>query len=188
MEASPTTKAETARWRTGLGRSGPVAAVLAVLVLLAACGGNGSGDGGGAAGGGEGGATSTTRAAGPGGPCTLVSADDVRSAVGAPVRQAGSTDTAAGRGCLFTVEGVNDQSVLLVATTSPATADAFESARTGGPVETLGGLGDRAYAVGDRVVVLRGSTLLVVVVTLDRPPSARSQAAKTLAARAVTRL
>ena len=188
MEGSPTSKAQTRRRAAGRGRPGPVAAAMALLVLLAACGGDDAG--GGATGGGTGaaGATSTTRAAGTGGPCALVSTEDVRSAVGAPVRQAGATDTSAGRGCLFTLEGANDQSVLLVSTTSPQSAEAFDSARTGGPVEPLGGLGDRAYAVGDRVVVLRGTTLLVVVVSLDRPPSARSQAAKTVAARAVTRL
>jgi hypothetical protein len=186
LEASSTYCEERPRRRRRQGRGAPVVVSLALALLLAACGGGSDQAGtGGRQGAGTG---PNTTSAVPGSPCALVSVEDVGAAVGARVRQGGSTDTAAGRGCLFNLEGAPDQTVLLVATSSPSSVSAFDSARTGGPVENLSGLGDRAYAVGGRVVVLRGTTLLVVVVALNRPPSALSQAAKAVAAKAVTRL
>lgn len=127
-------------------------------------------------------------AAGPGTPCRLVSEADVEAAVGADVRQSGSTDTSTGKGCSFALASASDQNVFVVATNPANSAAAFDAAKANAAVEPIAGLGDRAFVLGGRAVVQKGSTLLVVIVGLKQSPSSLAAAARKLAQSAAPRI
>jgi hypothetical protein len=171
----------------------PVVVLAVVLALVAtACGGREkAGGGGGTKGGGSAEGATTTIESGPAGqvpsgtpgpPCRLVTDADVGSAVGSSVRQAGSND----RSCVFALTSAADQIVLV--TTSPGSVSAFEAGKAGGPVENIPGLGDRAFVSGGKAMVLKGNTLLLVIVGLKQPNSTLSGIARKLAQAATARI
>ena len=176
------------------GRAGLAAALVAAVAassLLGACGGGGDKKANGTTGttSAEGSGTSAQGPPpGPGAPCRLLTEGDVSSAVGAQARQGGSTDSTQGKGCVFTFASSPEETVLVVAASSPESASAFESGKGGGPVQALTGLGDRAYVSGGKAFVLKGTTLLVVVVGLKKPSPVLAKAAEDLARTAVKKV
>ncbi|MGQ0743626.1 MAG: hypothetical protein ACT4OS_04685 [Acidimicrobiales bacterium] len=182
------------------------ALALTLALLATACGsGNGAagGDGGGSGSGeGEGAGTTVTTSEpigvpsgevppGSGG-CKLVSEAEVGSAVGSPVTNVGSGGRAEGQVCTFTVDGKTDppQTVLVVTATNDESASAFDAARkdAGTKAQTVSGLGDRAFTSGGQIVALKGRTVLLVVVGLDKPESALVDTAKKVAETVMDRL
>ncbi|MGH9190268.1 MAG: hypothetical protein ACRD0Q_09595 [Acidimicrobiales bacterium] len=170
-----------------------LAVAVGVAVLAGACGGGGSGGGSGKASsattvaGGDQGPAGSLPTGASGGPCRLLTEGDVGTAVGTTVRQAGSTASGQATSCVFALSSAPDQIVLVVANREGG-VPGFEAAKAGGPVEPISGLGDRAFVSGGKVIVLRGSTLLMVLVGLRQPSTTLSRVARELAQVAVKRL
>lgn len=172
-----------------------LAIAVGMAMVAGACGG-GSGSGGSESGKASSATTVTAGDQGPAGslptgvssgPCRLLSEGDVGSAVGTTVRQAGSTASGQATSCVFALSSAPDQIVLVVANRESG-APGFEAAKAGGPIEPISGLGDRAFVSGGKVIVLRGSTLLMVLVGLKQPSATLSRVARELAQVAVKRL
>lgn len=126
------------------------------------------------------------------GTCRLVSETEVASAVGAEVKGVGAASKPEGQVCTFALTKVTDppQTVLVVTATAKEGPEAFEAALKGAGVgvQTIGEVGDKAFVSGGQVVVLKGDTLLVIVVGLDQPASTLGQSARKLAETVVARL
>ncbi len=177
-----------------------VSVVGLVALLSVACGsGENSKKSAGAPQPGAGGATTTTVRIGPppgelppgSGTCTLVTESQVSAAVGAPVQAVGAGSKAEGQVCTFSLEAKTPpQTVLVVTATNPGGPSAFEAARkdAGSAAQVISGVGDRAFANAGQVVAIKGNTIILVLVALDQPRSALTEAARTLAAAVVTRL
>lgn len=149
-----------------------LAAALVVSLLVAACGGGGKKAS--APAGPSGGAVADVNAT-----CTLLSREDVQEAIGAPAREGQGTS---GNACRFDVAGAPDQAVLLLKTTDPANPANFDRAVTEmADARALIGVGDKAFVTGKQAYVLKGDTIAIVLVNLQRPAPALADAATKLA-------
>jgi hypothetical protein len=137
--------------------------------------------------------SATTPALVPSGPqrqaCTIVSQADVEAAVGAKATAGRPADQGlVGSGCSYALASAADQAVLVVTVTSPGSAAAFDAARQqAGAAQTVSA-GDRAFVTGGEAVVLKGTTLVTIVVATKQAPAAQTQAATRLAQAAASHL
>lgn len=158
------------------------AAAAALTVLLAALVGCGGDDGA------EGGEGKDGEAKSPAGTvftgqadkaCGVAPKAEVESAIGAPVKAGTGAN---GILCRFDLASAADQFVLLSSTQSPDNAKTFDGFRTAARnVESLTGVGDRAFVASNQAYVLKGTTLTVVTVNLKQPQPAITAAAKKMA-------
>ena len=117
--------------------------------------------------------------------CDLVTRAEVEAAVGSPAQApGGGGETGI---CRYNTGGGQ---VLVISTSSPDNAAQFDSLKSGvgGPVESVNGLGDRAFIVKGQAYVLKGPVLVAVTVLVSQPPAKLNQAARQLAQLAVTRV
>lgn len=159
---------------------------LMVAILLTGCGGGGSGEK--KAGKSPAATTPVERTGGAGvgrNACGLVTKPEVEAALGASVQApSGAGDSGV---CSFMTTGGQ---VLLLSTASPDNVKQFDSLKRNvdGPVETLSGLGDRAFLVKGQAYVLKGSTLVAITVLLSQPAPKLNQVARQLAQTAAGRI
>jgi hypothetical protein len=122
--------------------------------------------------------------------CTLVTQVEVEAAVGAKVTAArpGGQGTG-GSACNYALAAGPDQAVALVSTTSPGSAAAFDADRQRAiePVRTVSA-GDRAFVAGGQGVVLKGTTIVVVLVATKQAQAAQELTATKLIQAAAARL
>lgn len=172
--------------RSAVGRPRPLMALLvatAVLGLLAACGGGGkkasesqdTAPGGGPA------------ASGPARPaCDVLSRIDVETAIGASVRDGQAASPSV---CRYDLAAGGDQAVLMLMTTDAANPQNFERTKAiSADAQVLPGVGDQAFVAGKQAFVLKGSTIAVIVVNLQRSPAALADATAKLAQAAAMNL
>jgi hypothetical protein len=158
--------------------------------LLAGCGGSGKAAAGKSTGAAaaSGSASSTTIAVVSGTQkpaCGLITQAEIEAAIGAKVGAGHETVDATHSVCSFSLAASADQSVILISTTSSGSAAAFASARgqLGSAAQPLN-VGDQAFVAGAQAAVLRGTTLVAVLVIV-RQPTAGPAAAATKVAQAV---
>jgi len=150
-----------------------------MVIMLTGCGGSGSGEN--KAGKSPRGNNPVVRTGGAGvgrNACGLVTKTEVEAALGTTVQApSGAGDSGV---CSFTTTGGQ---VLLLSTASPENANQFDSLKrnVNGPVETLSGLGDRAFLVKGQAYVLKGSTLVAITVLLSQPAPKLNEVARQLA-------
>lgn len=159
--------------------------------LVAGCGGGSSQASGKARAKAGDGATGETLAATPplvaSGPqrqaCTILTQAEVEAAIGAKATAGKAADQGlVGSGCSYALAAGPDQVVLIVSTTSPGSPAAFDAARqrASQPAQPVSA-GDRAFVAGGQAAVLKGTTLVVILVATKQVPAAQEQTAATLA-------
>ena len=112
--------------------------------------------------------------------CALATQSDVEAAVGVPVRPGAG---AQGIVCRYEVASRATSFVLIESNESPQASQIYDlKASTAEGVENLTGVGERAFVAGDRAVILRGSRVVTLTMSLGQPPAAVTAALKKLAA------
>ncbi len=165
-------------------RAGVLSATAALLLLLTACGGGED----------KGEATSTTVEGATtvvptatDKPCDLVTEAEVAAAVGTPVKAGGSAVTAQGTACSFTLASNAAQLILVVKSTDQGNVAKYDQIkRSSADAKDLTGVGDKAFVAGGQAVVLQGTTLFVVALTIDMAPAALAAASTNLVKAAAT--
>lgn len=111
--------------------------------------------------------------------CSLATQSEVEEAIGTPVKPGAG---AQGVVCRFELASRASAYVLIEATETSQASQIYElKASSEQRVETLPGVGEKAFVAGDRAVILRGSNLVTVTVSTGQPPAAVTTALKKLA-------
>ena len=85
--------------------------------------------------------------------------------------------------CRFEVASRASSFVLIESNESPQAGQIYDlKASAEARAENLPGVGERAFVAGDRAVILRGSKLVTLTVSLGQPQAAVTAALKKLAA------
>lgn len=164
-----------------------VGAAVILMAVTAACGGGGGGDKEESSP--TSGRTGTTFHGDPNRVCNIITKADVEAALGSPVAAGQGTSGAA---CRYTSSsGGEDQAVLVLLTDEPNNKEIFDRTTSARGMEPLPGVGDKAFinkgGQGVQAFVLKGNKIVVVVLNLDRPAQALSDAATKLAQTAATK-
>jgi hypothetical protein len=172
-------RAARRRWR----RQTVLVASVAILGLLAGCGGNdkeSSGPSDTAPGGGQANSAPAKPA------CDVLSRIDVETAIGAPVRDGQAASPSV---CRYDLAAGADQAVLMLMTTDAGNPQNFERTKAlSTDAQPLPGVADQAYVTGKQAFLLKGATIAVIVVNLQRPPAALLDAATKLARAATAKI
>ena len=116
----------------------------------------------------------------PNAACNLATQSEVEAAVGAPVKPGAG---AQGIVCRFEMASRASSFVLIESNESPQASQIYDvKASTAERAENLTGVAERAFVAGDQAVILRGSKLVTVTVSLGQPQAAVTAALKRLAA------
>ncbi|MEA2844310.1 MAG: hypothetical protein QOJ69_1981 [Actinomycetota bacterium] len=166
-------------------RAGAAGVAALLLLLLVGCGGGG--DKGEATATTVEGASTTVAPAGSGKPCDLVTQAEVEAAVGAPVKAGGSAGTPQGTACSFSLASNGAEVILVLKSTDQGNVANYDKIKKGSTgAKDLSGLGDKAFVAGGQAVVLKGTSLYVVTLSLDRPPAELADASTNLVKAAVS--
>lgn len=117
--------------------------------------------------------------------CGLLTRSEIQTAVGTSVRAGAGTQVANGSNCTWALGSANDQVRLAVAPSNP---ESFRSIldRISSPVERLS-LGDGAFVAGGTAYGLKGSTLILIILSIDPPSATHTALVKQLIQLAVGR-
>jgi hypothetical protein len=104
--------------------------------------------------------------------CGLVTQAEIEAAVGVKVNAGRESVDEFRSVCSFVVVGATDPGVILTSTTSPSSAAGFARVRDNlGDAAQPIDLGDKAFAAEPQAAVLKGSTLVAVLVTVRPAPA-----------------
>ncbi len=166
-------------------RSAWAVAVMAglLLVLVAgACSGGGDGD--------EAKAQTTTTAGeqiDAARACGVVTKGEIEAAIGSRVNDGQSSGSGSTAACKYELAGTSQAVVVAIsASTDPQDFQRAKAAMQG--VQPVPAAGVDSFVTGNRAFVLKGSTLAIVAINIDRPAPALTEAAKKLAQAAAGRL
>ena len=111
--------------------------------------------------------------------CALATQSEVEAAIGTPVKPGAG---AQGIVCRFEVASRASSFVLIESNESPQASQIYDlMASSAERAENLPGVGERAFLAGDRAVILRGSRLVTLTVSIGQPQPAVTAALKKLA-------
>ena len=111
--------------------------------------------------------------------CTLATQSEVEAAIGTPVKPGAG---AQGVVCRFEVVSKASSFVLIESNESPQAGQIYDlKASSAQRAENLTGVGERAFVAGDQAVILRGSRLVTLTVSIGQPQPAVTAALKKLA-------
>ena len=112
--------------------------------------------------------------------CTLATQAEVEAAIGTPVKAGAG---AQGIVCRYEVVSKPTSYVLIESNESPQAGQIYDlKASSAARAENLTGVGERAYVAGDQAVILRGSRIVTVTVSIGQPQAAVTAALQKLAA------
>lgn len=119
--------------------------------------------------------------------CEVVTKAEVEAAIGTPVGAGQSSGGGATAACKYELQGTT-QSVIVAITASTDPQD-FQDAKAAIPnAQPVPNINAESFVAGGRAFVLKGNTLGIVAVNLERPDPALSDAARKLAQAAAGRL